>query len=305
MKAIYAGSFNLFHAGHYYVYNKACQLFGRENVYLCVAINRKKKIDPQFIKWTLNPITPNVIIAEGLVANIDATILIRGLRDTMDLAEELTMADWNEELGRNTIFIPCTGELRHISSSALRELYYHGVKLDRNDNIPSQTYLSFKRWQVGELPTRKLFCGKISIGKSTYLKKYLKNNIQHVGDCDELIWKFFTEKEKEFIKKQLTKIINGRTAGYESVIAEMAKTIDWYRLLNEEYTHFKVSVLGRWMRFIPLDVLCKFQIVELVVNDDVRLERIKPRKLSEETVGNFDRFYQSPYFVDETINIGL
>ncbi len=300
MKAIYAGSFNLFHAGHYYVYCKACNMFGKDNVWLCVAINPDKDIDPEFIKWTLNPITPNVIITKGLVTNENPDVLIRGLRDTMDLASEMTMADWNEKLGCDTVFIPCTGNLRHISSSALRELYHHEVDIDNDENIPGKIHLSFKRWQQKMLPERKLFCGKISIGKSTYLKE----NYMSVGDCDSLIWKFFSEKDKVFIKKQFKEIIQNRTTGYEGMLDEMSKTIDWDELFNEDYVHFEASALGQWLRFIPLDILCKFQIVELDIDNDVRLERIKSRVLTASTVSNFDWFYQRPYFVDEVINIG-
>ena len=312
MKVIYAGSFNLFHAGHYYVYNKACNMFGRDNVYLCVAINKSKTIDPDFIKWTLNPITPNVIVAEGLVTDLNPDVLIRGLRDAIDLSSEMTMADWNEKLGCGTIFIPCTGDLRHLSSSALRELIAHKVNIDVN--IPSQTYISFKRWETGILPKRKLFCGKIAIGKSTYLKyldeetlvdqtKSIPDNF--VGDCDKLIWQFFDPSDKIFIKNQLTKIINsGNPLGYEAVLYEMSKKIKWNRLLSDEYINYEASSLGQWLKYIPIDILCKFQIIELEIDLTERLKRIKSRGLSIEDVNKFDQFYKSPYFVDELIDIG-
>jgi len=306
MKAIYAGSFNLFHAGHYYVYNKACQMFGRENVYLCVAINPSKKIDPEFIKWTLNPITPNVIVTNGLVTNENPDVLIRGLRDAIDLSTELTMADWNEHLGCNTIFIPCTGDLRHISSSALRELIKHNVDIDNDDNIPGQTHLTFKRWQVGKLPDRKLFCGKIAIGKSTYLSKLDLVNPTNiiVGDCDKLIWKFFDKGQKDFAKLNLTDTIKkGDNARYQNVIDEMSKQINWYELLSDEYRHYEVSALGQWMHYIPSDILCKFQIIELQLDENERTNRIKTRGLKTEQVIQFDKFYKSPYFVDEVITI--
>ena len=302
MKAIYAGSFNLFHAGHYYVYNKACQMFGKENVWLCVAINPDKNIEPDFIKWTLNPITPNVIITDGLVTNENPDVLIRGLRDTMDLASEMTMADWNEKLGCNTIFIPCTGNLRHISSSALRELYHHKVDIDNDENIPAQIHLSFKRWQKKELPDRKLFCGKIAIGKSTYLK----DNFISVGDCDKLIWKFFDTEQKEYFKYQLTTIINTNPDdfSYVSMLKEMSEEINWYELFSDEYEHYEVSALGQWYSFIPVDILCKFQIVELTINEDDRLKRIASRGLYINQVKRFDKFYVTPFFVDEVIDIG-
>ncbi len=315
MRAVYAGSFNLFHAGHLYVYQQACQMFGKENVWLCVAINPKKNIDPDFIKWTLNPITPNVIIADGLVVNTKPDILIRGLRDTMDLAEELTMADWNRELGANTVFIPCSGELRHISSSVLRHLIEQGVNImEGRKHIPHETYMSFRRWNQKKLPKRKLFCGKISIGKSTYLTSLEEQEPVSrrvggfVGDCDDLIWEFFDEKEKGFIKKQIADCINCEDVkmgkiGYDAIIKEMATKIDWYTLFGPKYQHYEVSAFGQWMGLIPYDILKHFQIIELVCDECDRLERIQTRGLTVEQVLKFDKFYKSPYFKDGTIDI--
>ena len=304
--AIYAGSFNLFHAGHYDVYKKACHMFGSDNVYLCIAINPDKNIDTDFIKWTLNPITPNVIIADGLVVKENPDVLIRGLRDAIDLSAEMTMADWNLKLGCNTIFIPCTGELRHISSSALRELIKHDVKV--MGDLPRPIYLSYRRWEKGSLPDRKLFCGKISIGKSTYITDLGMEKPMYPefgGDCDELIWQFFDKKEKLFIKKQLTSIItSGNMLGYETIISEMAKQIDWHILFSDkDYINFEASALGRWMSYIPYDILCQFQIIELECDMIERVHRAKKRKLSVENINQFDKFYKSPYFVDELIDI--
>lgn len=300
MKAIYAGSFNLFHAGHYYVYNQACEMFGRDNVFLCVAINKKKKIDPDFIKWTLNPITPNVIVADGLVVNENPDVLIRGLRDATDLSIELTMADWNKTLGVKTIFVPCSGELRHISSSALRELSDLGVLIDNETNIPSDVKLSYQRWLKGKTPSRKMICGKIAVGKSTYIKRVFGD----YGDCDKLIWQFFSEREQKFLKGQFSHLIEtGERLGYSTLKNTMAKQIDWDALFTG-YHHYEASALGQWIEYIPFEILTQFQIIELEVDLKQRTERIQKRGLSMEYVEKVDRFYKSPYFVDERINIG-
>lgn len=303
-KVIYAGSFNLFHAGHMYVYNQACDMFGKDNVYLCVAINKNKSIDPTFIKWTLNPITPNVIVANDLVVNENPDILIRGLRDSIDLAAEMTMADWNNELGCNTIFIPCTGRLRHISSSALRELHDHGILTNDilRNNIPSKALLTFKRWKTQSLPERKLFCGKISIGKSTYLN----NNGMIVGDCDKLIWQFFSDVEKINIKKKLMECINNEdNQEYSDTLYKISKNINWDVLFSTAYFHYEVSALGQWMQYIPHDILTAFQIVELQTSDVNRMACMISRKLDVSLVKKFDKFYKSPLFVDEVIKLNL
>lgn len=300
MKAIYAGTFNLFHAGHHHVYKQACKMFGIRNVYLCVAANPSKDIDLDFIKWTLNPITPNIITTKGLIADEHPDVLIRGLRDTIDLSAEMTMADWNTKLGCQTVFIPCTGELRHLSSSALRQLHKRdGCTKLVTDNIPKTCLLSYERWCKKRKPYYSIFCGKIGIGKSTFLNKHSTNAI----DCDKAIWQFFSADFQKYYKTHIKEAITeGNIAKYEALKAEMAKTINWSILFLKE-TDYEVSALGQWMSYIPSHILARFNIVELTVDEVVRKERLDSRNLDMKTVGMFDNFYKSPRFVDEVIDI--
>lgn len=299
MKALYAGTFNLFHAGHYHVYKQACQMFGSNNVYLCAALNKNKASNLDFIKWTLNPITPNVIINRGLITDEKPDVLIRGLRDTMDLSAEMTMADWNTKLGCQTIFIPCTGELRHLSSSSLRYLHASG-KIDLvKSNIPKEIELSYDRWCQGNVPFQSLFCGKIGIGKSTYLKTKHSNVI----DCDKAIWQFFTEDEKHAIKKKFTRYINNQDYFlYNALLRDLNPRINW-SILFSKTADYEVSSLGAWFKYIPNHILARFNVIELVLDESIRKRRLEKRGLNKKTVASFDSFYKSPAFIDKVISI--
>ena len=64
MKVLYPGSFNPFHAGHQYVYDTACEMFGKENVYIGVGCSIAKfetkdnyESYLRKIKFTVRPIT--------------------------------------------------------------------------------------------------------------------------------------------------------------------------------------------------------------------------------------------------------
>lgn len=299
MKAIYAGTFNLFHAGHYYVYEQACKIFGADNVYLCVAENPEKNINIKFIKWTLNPITPNVITTKGLVVDENPDVLIRGLRDSVDLSAEITIADWNTKLGCQTVFIPCTGELRHISSSALRQLHARNKSQLVLDNIPKTCLLSYKRWCSPALPYYSIFCGKIGVGKSTFIKKRCLSPV----DCDKAIWQFFNKDEQAYYKESFKNaILSGNEVAYQALKREMAGAINWSVLFAKE-TDYEAPSLGQWMDYIPDHVLARFNVIELVVDEEVRKERLAKRGLNVATTVAFDRFYKAPKFVDDVINI--
>jgi cytidyltransferase-like protein len=299
MKVIYAGTFNLFHAGHYHVYKQACKMFGVKNVYLCVATHPAKNIDLDFIKWTLNPITPNIITTEGLVADECPDVLIRGLRDAIDLSSEMTMADWNTKLGCQTVFIPCTGELRHLSSSALRQLHKSGLVDLVTNSIPEKCSLTYERWRKKRKPDNSIYCGKIGIGKSTYLKKKMAFSV----DCDKAIWQFFSEDLQKYYKIHIKEaIMEGNIAKYIEHKTEMAKSINWSILFSRE-VDYEASALGQWLEYIPNHILSRFNVVELTVDERNRHKRLTSRGLNMKIVEAFDNFYKSPRFVDEVIDI--
>ena len=65
---------------------------------------------------------------DGLVVDIarevDATILIRGLRDGTDFNYEMQMAGMNGEMAPevHTVFLPASSAVRHIAASLVRQI---------------------------------------------------------------------------------------------------------------------------------------------------------------------------------------
>jgi len=123
--AVYAGSFNPFHKGHYNILKKAEQIF--DKVIIARGVNPEKnnknidlptKIQNRQIE-TYNGLLTDFI--EGL--GYDVT-LIRGLRNATDLQYELTQYRFLQDLNPNIKIVSlfCDKEYEHISSSAIRSL---------------------------------------------------------------------------------------------------------------------------------------------------------------------------------------
>jgi len=147
MKVIYPGSFNPWTIGHQDIYERALKLFG--DVKIVVAKNPdKEEIDYDFIKWTLEPITDNVVIIGGLVAP-EADVIIRGVRSG-DWEYEQNLSQWNKILGSETIFLSPDPALSHISSSAARMLHAHGRNIKEYiGNVEThKRWTNYRAWQT-------------------------------------------------------------------------------------------------------------------------------------------------------------
>lgn len=126
MKIIYPGSFNPWTNGHQDIHNRACKLFNAP-VDVVIAVNPAKKIDIDFILWTLQPLSDRgikVMATTDLVAT-QADVIVRGVRSG-DWEYEQNLAQWNKELGAETVFLCPAPEFSHINSSAVRELRKYG-----------------------------------------------------------------------------------------------------------------------------------------------------------------------------------
>lgn len=131
--AVYAGSFNPFHAGHLHVLRRACALFDR--VHVVVARNSEKPAPP-------NPAALAAAIAaqaraagltnaqacvwDGYVADFarrcGAKYLVRGVRNEADARQELLAAAVNAQIapGLETILLVADPAHAQISSSSVR-----------------------------------------------------------------------------------------------------------------------------------------------------------------------------------------
>lgn len=123
--AVYAGSFNPFHKGHYNILKKAEQIF--DKVIIARGINPEK--NNMVIDLPLKIQNRQIETYDGLLTDFinnlgyDVT-LIRGLRNSTDLQYELTQYRFLQDLDPNIKIVSlfCDKEYEHISSSAIRSL---------------------------------------------------------------------------------------------------------------------------------------------------------------------------------------
>jgi len=131
----YPGSFNPFHKGHANILHKAERMF--DKVIIGRGINFDKKIEMS--DTDLREVLPNQIIVytdkyineiiDGLTKQGQDITLIRGLRNSIDFANEMMQIEYLNDLSVakeipicNVVFIPCDREYAHFSSSAIRKM---------------------------------------------------------------------------------------------------------------------------------------------------------------------------------------
>nr|WP_294946903.1 adenylyltransferase/cytidyltransferase family protein [uncultured Mucilaginibacter sp.] len=128
--AVYPGSFNPFHKGHYNILQKAEQIF--DKVIIARGVNPGKEAATYPLPEVLN--FRQLAVYEGLLTDFtrnlgyDATI-IRGLRNGSDLQYELNQYRYLQELSDkniSVIAIFCDMEFEHISSTGIRQLEKYG-----------------------------------------------------------------------------------------------------------------------------------------------------------------------------------
>jgi len=143
--AIYAGSFDPFTNGHYDIFKQANELF--DKVYLVFSDNPSKKrnydiklmmcavefyLQDQYIEGY--KILPSDKLISDLARELNATYLIRGLRNPNDYIYEENIAKINKELNPdlNTIYFRTDNEI--ISSTMVKELFKYGKDISKYVN---------------------------------------------------------------------------------------------------------------------------------------------------------------------------
>jgi pantetheine-phosphate adenylyltransferase len=123
--ALFAGSFNPFHKGHYNVLQKAEKIFDK------VIIALGKNPDKNERTWDIPKTISNRQIEhyDGLLTDLvssleDDLVVIRGLRNSTDFQYEQNQYRYIQELmpGIKIVNIFCDKEFEHISSSGIRTL---------------------------------------------------------------------------------------------------------------------------------------------------------------------------------------
>jgi len=142
---IYAGSFDPFTYGHLDIVKSGSEIFEKLVIGVTYNIDKKGFIPiedrVELIKEAVKSI-PNVEVTSfnGLTVDFakekNASVLLRGLRNTTDFEYEKELAQVNEKLAGNikTVFLMTKPEHSFVSSSAVRELYAY--KSDLSEFVP-------------------------------------------------------------------------------------------------------------------------------------------------------------------------
>ena len=138
--AVFPGSFDPITLGHVDIIKRAIPLF--DEIIIAIGVNAVKKyhwsLDERFefieksfeahsnIKVkTFKGLTANFCKAEG------ARYIIRGLRNATDFTYEQTIAQANDKVnGVDSVFLMCSPEYSHISSSVVRDIIQNGGIID-------------------------------------------------------------------------------------------------------------------------------------------------------------------------------
>ncbi len=140
--AVYAGSFDPVTLGHVDLMNRAARLFDRVIVAVGAHPTRHPlfNVDERIQMLRDAAVTlPNIEVVSfnGLLIDfcksIDAHILLRGLRHSMDFEYELQIAQANADMAPDveTLFLPTASKYGFITASLIREIASHGGDVSR------------------------------------------------------------------------------------------------------------------------------------------------------------------------------
>ena len=138
--AIFPGSFDPFTKGHEDIVRRGIQLFDKVMIAIGVNTNKKRFFETSVmiekIQECFKDTTQVEVIAyEGLTAKyaeqVNATHILRGVRNTTDFNYENTIALANKQLNPSleTIFLITSPKYSHISSTVTRELHKFGENI--------------------------------------------------------------------------------------------------------------------------------------------------------------------------------
>lgn len=136
-KAMYAGSFDPFTKGHADIVERGLNLFDELIIAIGINENKKSLFSPeeryrQICDYYKDNNKVKVITYDGLTVEFakknGVSILLRGVRSNTDMEFERTLADLNRHIaGLETVLLPASQQLTHISSTVVRELLHYGA----------------------------------------------------------------------------------------------------------------------------------------------------------------------------------
>lgn len=136
-RAMFPGSFNPFTIGHQSLVDRGLELF--DTVVIATGISSTKQVPEEEIIARLEPIralyagNQRVEVTYYTGLTVDAArrhgckFLLRGIRNTIDMEYERSLADINRRIsGIETVLLFTLPELSSVSSSTVRELQHYG-----------------------------------------------------------------------------------------------------------------------------------------------------------------------------------
>lgn len=160
--AICPGSYDPFTFGHLDVICRAATLFDR--VVVAIGQNTNKsgflplEVRLESIRQTISELDDRqlankieVAAYSGLVVDfareVDADLLVKGLRGGADLDHEIPQARTNRQLAQiETLFLPTSARWGHVSSSLVRELVRFNAPVD--DYVPAPVADCLSGWHA-------------------------------------------------------------------------------------------------------------------------------------------------------------
>jgi pantetheine-phosphate adenylyltransferase len=131
--AVYTGSFDPVTLGHMNVIERASTLFDKLIVGIGINVDKQSMFSPEERVQLLKEVTADIESVEvhqftGLavtfVREVQARIMVRGVRPLTDVSAEFTMMLANRQLdpGIETVFLMADQKLAHVSSSLIKQL---------------------------------------------------------------------------------------------------------------------------------------------------------------------------------------
>ena len=142
MRAIYSGSFDPITYGHMDVIERASNIFSRVSILIPLVSDKNSLITPLERQHVIEEIYADndridVIVFDGLLVDWmlenSASIIVRGIRDSVDMASEWRMAHCNKVLHSEieTLFLASSPTVSHISSTLVKEIIACGGDLSK------------------------------------------------------------------------------------------------------------------------------------------------------------------------------
>ena len=136
--ALFPGSFNPFTIGHANIVSRALNLF--DKVIIGIGVNSEKpqenisknlkEIETRYANEPRVKVITYSTLTADVVEKENATCIIRGIRNNVDLNYESEIAQVNYTLFKvETVFLLASPQLKEISSSIVRELQNFGKNI--------------------------------------------------------------------------------------------------------------------------------------------------------------------------------